>query len=370
MANEPQEAPQGELLLYQTRELEAPITVRLQGETLWLTQRQLAELYGTTVANINQHITTIYEEGEHQPEATIKKYLIVQTEGTRQVRRLVDHYSLDMILAIGFRVRSRRGSQFRQWANERLSEYLVKGFTMDDTRLKGQASAVDYFDELLARIRDIRASEARVYLMLRNIFALAVDYVKDDARTQHFFATLQNKMHYAATGLTAAEIIQQRANAAQPNMGLTSWKGARVSKADTGIAKNYLGSSEIEMLNRMTVMFLDQAEFRAQRRQAIHIAEWGGFLDKFLADMELPILKTAGKVSHQQALQTAHQQYDRFAEKRRLEAEQQAEQNYLNELQATAQTLAQQRKIGQGAKTSSPRPRRARSARAGGEGTE
>lgn len=343
MANEAQEPPLGELLLYQGPGLHAPVQVRLQGETLWLTQRLMAELYGTTVANINQHITSIYEEGEHQPEATIKKYLIVQTEGTRQVRRLIDHYNLDMILAVGFRVRSRRGSQFRQWATERLGEYLVKGFTMDDARLKGQASSVDYFDELLARIRDIRASEARVYLMIRNIFALAVDYAEGDSQAQQFFATVQNKMHYAATGLTAAEIISQRANADQPNMGLTHWRGARVNKADTGTAKNYLNHQEIDTLNRITVMFLDQAEFRAQRRQTIHMAEWSSFLDKFLADVELPVLQNAGRISHQQALKLAHQQYDRFAEKRRLEAERQAEQNYVNELQATAKTLARQR---------------------------
>ena len=342
MADEAQ-APQGELLVYQGQGLNAPVLVRLQGETLWLTQRLMAELYGTTVANINQHITAIYEEGEHPPEATIKKYLIVQTEGARQVKRLIDHYNLDMILAVGFRVRSRRGSQFRQWAIDRLGEYLVKGFTMDDERLKGQASVVDYFDELLARIRDIRASEARVYLMIRNIFALAADYAEDDTQTQQFFATVQNKMHYAATGLTAAEIISQRANAERPNMGLTNWKGTRVSKADTGTAKNYLNSQEIDTLNRITVMFLDQAEFRAQRRQTIQMADWGGFLDKFLADVELPVLQGAGRIRRQQALKLAHQQYDQFAEKRRLEAEQQAEQNYVNELQATAKTLARQR---------------------------
>lgn len=338
-----QELPQGELLVYQAQGLNAPVLVRLQGETVWLSQKQLAELYGVGVPSINEHITHIFDDEELPPEATIRKFRIVQTEGTRQVKRLIDHYNLDMILAVGFRVRSRRGSQFRQWAIDRLGEYLVKGFTMDDERLKGQASVADYFDELLARIREIRASEARVYLMIRNIFALAADYAENHAQTQQFFATVQNKMHYAATGLTAAEIISQRANAERPNMGLTNWKGARVSKADTGTAKNYLDSQEIDTLNRITVMFLDQAEFRAQRRQTIQMADWGGFLDKFLADVELPILQGAGHISHQQALKLAHQQYDRFAEKRRRQAEQQAEQNYVNELQATAKTLARQR---------------------------
>lgn len=214
--------PQGELLVYQTQTADAPITVRLEGETVWLNQKQLAELYGVTVPTINEHITNIYDDEELPPEATIRKFRIVQTEGARQVKRLVDHYSLEMILAVGFRVRSRRGVQFRRWANERISEYLVKGFTMDDERLKGDASIDDHFDELLARIRDIRASEARVYLMLRDIFKLAHDYQEGEKETQLFFATMQNKMHYAATTLTAAEIIQQRANATQPNMGLTN----------------------------------------------------------------------------------------------------------------------------------------------------
>jgi len=339
MATNDELRPQGELLVYQGQGLDAPIQVRLDGETVWLSQKLMAELYGTTVANINQHISAIYEDEELLPEATIKKYLIVQTEGTRQVKRLVDHYNLDMILAVGFRVRSRRGSQFRKWASERISEYLVKGFTMDDERLKGKAGVVDYFDELLARIRDIRASEARVYLMIRNIFALAADYQEGEQETQRFFASMQNKMHFAATGLTAAEIVKQRANAQQPNMGLTNWKGARVMKGDVGTAKNYLDDKEIDTLNRITVMFLDQAEFRAQRRQTIHMAEWGSFLDKFLADVELPVLRATGRVSHSAALDFANQQYDHFAEKRRLEAQRQAEQHYIDDLKKTAKTL-------------------------------
>lgn len=336
--------PAGELLVYQGQGMGEPLTVRLEGETVWLSQKQLAELYGTTVANINQHITSIYEDEELPPEATIKKYLIVQLEGTRQVKRLIDHYNLDMILAVGFRVRSRRGSQFRRWAGERISEYLVKGFTMDDERLKGQAGVVDYFDELLARIRDIRASEARVYLMLRNIFALAADYQEGDQHSQLFFATMQNKMHFAATGLTAAEIIQQRANAGQPNMGLTNWKGARVLKGDVGTAKNYLAKDEIDTLNRITVMFLDQAEFRAQRRLSIQMQDWEGFLDKFLADVDLPVLDHAGRISHNAALELANQQYDEFADKRRQQAQADADARYLNDLKSNAEMLGRQRK--------------------------
>ncbi|WP_289020503.1 virulence RhuM family protein [Desulfobacter postgatei] len=335
--------PQGELLVYQGQGLDSPVQVRLEGETVWLSQKLMAELYGVGVNTINYHISQIYEEEELAPQATIRKYRIVQMEGSRQVGRLIDHYNLEMIIAVGFRVRSRRGSQFRKWANERISEYLVKGFTMDDDRLKGQAGIVDYFDELLARIREIRASEARVYLMIKNIFALAGDYQEGEKQTQLFFATMQNKMHYAATGLTAAEIVSNRANAELPNMGLTSWKGARVLKADVGTAKNYLDKEEIDTLNRITVMFLDQAEFRAQRRQAIQMADWEQFLDKFLADVELPVLENAGGVKHQQAMDYASEQYDRFAEKRRMEAQQQADQNYIEDLKHSAQLLSRKR---------------------------
>lgn len=338
------EPPKGELLVYQGQGLDSPVQVRLDGETVWLSQKLMAELYGVGVNTINYHISEIFEDEELAPEATIRKYRIVQTEGTRQVGRLIDYYNLEMIIAVGFRVRSRRGSQFRKWANERISEYLVKGFTMDDERLKGNAGVVDYFDELLARIREIRASEARVYLMVKNIFALASDYQEGEKQTQLFFATMQNKIHYAATGLTAAEILTQRANAELPNMGLTNWKGSRVLKTDVGTAKNYLGKEEIDTLNRITVMFLDQAEFRAQRRQTIHMADWENFLDKFLQDVELPLLENAGSVSREIALDFANDQYDQFAEKRRLDAQQQADQNYIKDLTQSAETLKRDRK--------------------------
>jgi hypothetical protein len=238
----------------------------LENETVWLTQAMMAELYDTSIPNINIHIRKILEDNELRAEATIKEYLIVRQEGPRKVQRPVMHYNLDMIIAVGYRVRSSRGTQFRQWATEHLREYLVKGFTIDDERLKGGGGLTDYFDELLARIREIRASEARVYQRIRDIFALASDYVEDEQETQRFFASVQNKMHYAAAGRTAAEIIRDRADAARPNMGLTSWKGGHVLKRDVGTAKNYLDAEEIDTLNRITVMFLDQAEFRARRR--------------------------------------------------------------------------------------------------------
>lgn len=336
--------PQGELLVYQGKGLAEPIQVRLEGETVWLSQRLMAELYDVGVNTINYHISEIYEDGELAPEATIRKYRIVQTEGKRQVGRLIDHYNLEMIIAVGFRVRSRRGSQFRKWANERISEYLVKGFTMDDERLKGKAGITDYFDELLARIRDIRASEARVYLMIRNIFALAVDYQEGTNETRLFYATMQNKMHYAATGLTAAEIVKKRADAKLPNMGLTSWKGSRVLKTDVTTAKNYLKKEEIDTLNRITVMFLDQAEFRAQRRKSIYMVDWEEFLDKFITDVDLPVLQHAGSISHVEAMEFANEQYDQFAQKRRWEEQQKADQGYIEELKKSAEILQRNRK--------------------------
>lgn len=308
------------------------IRVLVIGETAWLTQRQTAELFDVTVPTINEHLGNAYDEGEIEPERTIRKFRIVQQEGTRSVRRLVDHYSLEAILAVGYRVRSARGTEFRQWATARLAEYLVKGFVLDDERLKGNISPVDHFDELLDRIRSIRASEARVYQSIRDIFALAVDYRDGEQATQRFFAIMQNKMHYAATGLTAAELIRQRADASLPNMGVNTFKGSRVLKKDVVTAKNYLDAKEIDTLNRITVMFLDQAQFRAERRQDIRLVDWDAFLDKFLRDTELPVLDNAGKVTHADALDWARGQYDAFAERRRLEAEQVAEARYLDDL--------------------------------------
>ncbi|MDE0273285.1 MAG: virulence RhuM family protein [Gammaproteobacteria bacterium] len=330
--------------MYRTSEEATPIRVLLEGESAWLTQRLIADLYGTSIPNINQHIAAIYGQGELQPEATLKKHLRVQSEGKRQVRRLVEHYNLEMIIAIGYRVRSNRGTQFRQWATGRLSEYLVKGFTLDDERLKGESGAIDYFDELLARIRDIRASEARVYQRIRDIFSLASDYREGEQETQLFFATAQNKMHFAATGLTAAEIIHERADAGKPNMGATNWKGGKLLKRDIGTAKNYLDHQEIDTLNRITVMFLDQAEFRALRRQDIRMGDWEVFLDKFLMDTELPVLEGAGGVSHQSALDHANRQYAAFAERRRTAVEAEAEAQYVDDLRSSAKLLDVSRK--------------------------
>jgi hypothetical protein len=336
--------PAGDIVLYQPREASGEIRVLLEGETVWLTQAMIAELYQTSIPNINIHLKKIYEEGELGEPATVKEYLIVRREGSRQVSRKVLHYSLDAILAVGYRVKSPVATRFRQWATARLREYLVKGFALNDERLKGADGVTDYFDELLARIREIRASEARVYQRIREIFALAVDYREGEQETQRFFASMQNKMHYAATGHTAAEIIRRRADSGQPNMGLTTWKGDRVIKRDVVTAKNYLDAREIDTLNRITVMFLDQAEFRAQRRRDIHKHDWQAFLDKFLRDTELPVLGDASSVSHEDALDWAHAQYDAFAERRRLEAERQAESRYVEDLRASAGALEQERK--------------------------
>ena len=337
-------AGDSKILIYKSDSGETRLDVRLQDETVWLTQNLMAELYGTTKQNISLHIRNVFEEGELSPEATVKKYLTVRQEGSRKIRRLLDYYNLDMIIAVGYRVKSGVATRFRQWATARLGEYIVKGFTLDDERLKGGKGLVDYFDELLARIREIRASEARVYQRIREIFALARDYREGEKETLVFFATMQNKMHYAATGITAAEIVCRRADAAKANMGLTAWKGGRGLKRDVGTAKNYLDAEEIDTLNRITVMFLDQAEFRAQRRQDIRMRDWEVFLDQFLRNTELPVLGDAGSVSHEAALEWAEGQYDAFAERRRMEAESEAETRYVEDLRTSANVFEEERK--------------------------
>lgn len=332
------------LILYQTEDGRSRIQVRLENETVWLTQQLMAELFQTTQQNISLHIRNVYAEGELRPEATHKEFLSVRREGNRDVQRGLGFYNLDMIISVGYRVRSAVATRFRQWATERLREYIVKGFTLDDERLKGQDRLADYFDELLARIREIRASEKRVYQRVREIFALATDYREGEHETQVFFATMQNKMHYAATGMTAAEIVSRRADATRTNMGLTAWTGGRVMKRDVPTAKNYLDEREIDTLNRIVVMFLDQAEFRAQRRQDIRMRDWSAFLDAFLRNTELPVLEGPGSVSQEDARSWAESQYDAFAERRRLLTEQAAEERYLEDLESGAKTLEAVRK--------------------------
>ena len=301
----------GAFILYQTEDGHTRIDVRFYNEMVWLSQKDMASLFQTSVPNINQHLKTIYEEGELHPEATIKKYLIVQTEGSREVSRQVDHYNLDAIIAVGYRVRSLRGTQFRIWATQRLREYLVKGFAMDDNRLK-RAGGGAYFEELLARIRDIRSSERVFWQKVLDIYATSIDYDAKDAGTQLFFKSVQNKMHWAAHGQTAAEVIHLRANATKPNMGMTTWSGDRLRKTDVAIAKNYLDQDELEALNRIVTAYLEFAELQAMNRQPMHMADWIAKLDNFLKLSDRDVLTHAGKITHDKAKQKAEAEYAQF----------------------------------------------------------
>ena len=317
----PDEPPAG-LVLYTLPDGSARLQLRIQHETLWLTQRQLAELFQKDVRTINEHIQNIISEGELPPEATIRKFRIVQAEGARTVERLIDHYSLDVVIAVGYRVRSTRGTQFRQWATATLREYLTKGFAIDDERLMaGGSLGADYFDELLERIRGIRASERRFYQKITDIYATSIDYDGSAAITQEFYATVQNNLHWAIHGRTAAEIITERADAAKPHMGLTTWKNAPagpIRKADVGIAKNYLTHEEMAALNRVVTMYLDYAEDQAVRQQPMHMADWVRKLDAFLEFNERNILSHAGRVSADMAKQHAEQEFAKHEETLRI----------------------------------------------------
>ena len=306
----------GELILYTAEDGSVAIQLRAEGSTIWLNQLEMATLFDTSKQNISLHIKNILAEGELTEEATVKESLTVQTEGKRQVRRTNLLYSLDMILAVGYRVRSPRGTQFRQWATTHLREYLVKGFVLDDTRLK-EAGGWDYFDELLARIRDIRASEKRFYQKIRDIYATAVDYDSKSEAAQLFFKKVQNKMLWAVTGHTAPELIAGRADPALPNMGVTTWTGARVRKQDVTIAKNYLSREEIEALDRIVVMYLDYAEDQAQRRSTLTMCDWEDKLDAFLQFNEREVLTHAGKLRADVAEKLALERYESFDAARR-----------------------------------------------------
>jgi hypothetical protein len=327
----------GELLLYQTEDGQVKLDVRLQDETVWLTQPLMAELFQTTQQNISQHILNIFEEGELTQEATHKKFLSVRREGNRDVRRSLDFYNLDMIISVGYRVKSLIATRFRIWATQRLKEYIVKGFVMDDERLKNppvKGSAVpDYFDEMLARIRDIRASERRMYLRVKEIFAMAGDYDPSWSETTKFFSIIQNKLHFSATGMTAAELIQSRANHLLPNMGLTSWKVGEVRKADVATAKNYLNEEEIDDLNRIVVMWLDFAEDQAKRRKQVFMKDWEQKLDEFLRFNDRKILPNAGKAGKQAAEGHAKAEYEQFEIRRRAYKESVGEAETIKQLE-------------------------------------
>lgn len=309
----------GKILIYQNEKGDTKVDVYFAEDTIWMTQRTMAELYQTTPQNITTHIKNIYEDLELNEEATCKDYLQVQLEGGREVRRARKFYNLDMILAIGYRVRSNVGVHFRRWASEVLTEYMKKGFVLNDERLRNPKEfGSDYFDELLERIRDIRASEKRVYQKIRDIFALSVDYDRQSNAAQLFFKTVQNKLEYAATGHTAPEIIAARADASKDNMGLTSYKGVKVRKTDVTIAKNYMTQEEISTLNLIVNMYLDYAELQAKQHHVMHMSDWEEKLNQFLQFNGREVLMNFGTVKREVADALAVAEYEKYDQHRHL----------------------------------------------------
>ena len=323
------------LILYRTEDGQAVVSLRALDGSVWLSQLQMAELFATSVPNVNIHVRNLLKEGELSAEAVIKESLITAADGKPYRTKL---YRLEMVLAVGYRVRSPRGTQFRQWATRHLAEYLVKGFVMDDERLKNPGGW-DYFDELLARIREIRASEKRFYQKVRDLFALSLDYKDQEQHAQLFFAEVQNKLLYAVTQKTAAELVVARADAGQPNMALQSFSGSRVRKADVIVAKNYLNADEIDTLNRLVVIFLEQAELRVKDRQPLTLDYWRSNVDKLLAFNDRPVLQGTGSLSHAAMKTIAHERYDAFDLQRRADEAQQADAQDLQELEALEKQL-------------------------------
>jgi hypothetical protein len=320
-----------DIIIYKTQDGKAAVSLYAKDGSAWINQQQLAELFDTTKQNISLHISNILEENELNETAVVKDYLTTASDGKNYN---VLFYSLDMILAIGFRVRSKRGTQFRQWANQNLKEYMIKGFVMDDERLKNPDGRPDYFDELLARIRGIRASEKRFYQKVRDLFALSNDYDGTDKTTQLFFAETQNKLLFAITGKTAAEIVVSRGNADAPNMALTTWEGNIVRKQDIFIAKNYLTDDEIDSLNRFVVVFLETAELRAKNRQDVTMDFWRENVDKILALNDKPILQGKGSISHVQIEKMIQQVYQAFDAQRKIEDARNADAEDLEEIKS------------------------------------
>jgi len=332
---------ENEIIIYNTDDGKASVSLMAKDGTVWMNQKQLAELFATSVPNINMHIANILKERELEKNSVIKNYLTTATDGKKYN---VTFYSLDMILAIGFRVRSKRGTQFRIWANRNLKEYMVKGFVMDDERLKNPDGRPDYFDELLERIRDIRASEKRFYQKLRDLFSLSSDYDKTDKATQMFFAETQNKLLFAVTGKTAAEIIVSRADANKPNMALTSWKGGIVRKQDIYIAKNYLTIDEIDTLNRLVVIFLETAELRAKNRQDITMDFWRENVDKILEMNDKQILNHKGKITNKEMEKIVGKIYDDFDNKRKKYEAELEDRKEIEEIEILEKKLKTRRK--------------------------
>ncbi len=312
--NEP--GSKSQFLIYQSEDGRIRLDVRFEGETVWLTQPMMAELFQTTQQNVSLHLQNIFDEGELSLEATHKEFLSVRQEGARQVSRRLDFYNLDAIISVGYRVKSAVATQFRIWATQRLREYLVKGFTMDDERLKNPDLPFDYFEELMRRIQDIRTSERRFYQKITDIYATSLDYDPTTDASITFFKTVQNKMHWAITGQTAAEIVASRADSSKPQMGLTSWRGAKVRKEDVAIAKNYLTEDELAALNNLVEQYLVFATGQAMRRVPMRMADWIGKLDSFMTINDREILTHAGRISHELALARAEQEYEAFHHKR------------------------------------------------------
>ena len=323
------EDSQQNIIIYNTKDCKAAVSLYAKEGMVWMNQNQIAQLFDTSKQNIGQHISNILKEGELDEISVVKNYFTTAADGKEYN---VAFYTLDMVLAIGFRVRSKRGTQFRIWATRNLKEYMTKGFVMDDERLKNPDGRPDYFDELLERIREIRASEKRFYQKVRDLFALSSDYDKTDKATQMFFAQTQNKLLYAVTGQTAAEIILERADADKPNMALTSWKGSVVRKQDIFIAKNYLSADEIDILNRLVVIFLETAELRAKNRIDITMKFWYENVNRILEFNENPLLTGKGKVSNSVMNEKVRQMYQLFDTKRKAYEATQADQQDLEEL--------------------------------------
>jgi hypothetical protein len=352
-----------ELLLYQSEDGQTRIEVRLVGETLWLTQNLMAELFQVDKSGISRHLENIYETGELAREATVARFATVQQEGSRQVSRDLEHYNLDAIISVGYRVNSLRGTQFRIWATQRLREFLVKGFVLDDDRLKAAGGALgrNYFEELLQRIRDIRASEKVFWRKVLDIYATSIDYDPRAEVSQEFFKVVQNKMHWASHGHTAAEIISQRADADQPNMGLTSWSGVRPRMSDVSIAKNYLTAEEINVLNRMVTAYLELAELQALNRKPMYMRNWIERLDDFLKMTGREILSHAGTISHEDALAKAQAQYDKYRQKH-LNDPSPVEEHFIQAVEDVKQLEQQVRKL-----PKPPRPARKRGPKHGAQ---
>ena len=328
-----------DLILYTTEDGTSRIQLRAKGQTVWLSQREMAELFAVSSDNIGLHLKNIYEEGELTREATTEDSSVVQIEGEREVQRPLTLYNLDAILAVGYRVRSARGVQFRRWASTILRDYLLKGFVMDDERLKNPDGRPDHFDEMLERIRDIRASEKRFYQKVRDLFALSSDYDKTDQATQQFFATVQNLLLYAVTGNTAAELITSRANRDDPNFGLLHWKGAKVRKQDILTAKNYLSEDEIDTLNRLVVIFLETAELRAKNRQETRMSFWKGSVNQIITSNGFPLLANAGSISREQMESKTNALYSDYDRRRKTQEAMEADQQDETDLKAVEDTI-------------------------------